>query len=58
MKAQATEQAISIEFPSPEEIQVMERLGMEPGAVGYDDHGRLVRRLPDGELEILSAVDS
>ncbi|WP_423161709.1 hypothetical protein [Stenotrophomonas geniculata] len=58
MKAQTTEQPITIEFPSPEEIQVMERLGMEPGAVGYDDHGRLVRRLSDGELEILSGGDS
>ncbi|MEX5405890.1 hypothetical protein VPH47_16720 [Stenotrophomonas sp. WED208] len=58
MKAQKTEQVNSIEFPSLSEIQVMERLGMEPGAVGYDDLGRLVRRLPDGELEVLPGVES
>lgn len=57
MKTQTTEQAISIEFPSPEEIEVMERLGREPGAVGYDDYGRLVRRLPDEKLEILSGLE-
>lgn len=58
MKAQKTQEAVSIEFPSPDETEVMKRLGMEPGAVGYDDLGRLVRRLPDGELEYLSGAES
>ncbi|GEM_PF-3656414 len=58
MSTQKTEQAISVEFPSPGEIEAMERVGREPGAVGYDDCDRLVRRRSDGELEILSGDES
>ncbi|MEY9142102.1 hypothetical protein [Bradyrhizobium elkanii] len=37
--------------PTPEQIEFARQRGMEPGAVGYDDNGRLVRRLADGSLE-------
>lgn len=35
--------------PGPDEISAMARLGNEPGAVGYDDSGRLVRVREDEE---------
>lgn len=39
--------------PSPEEIERMAEIGRQPGAVGYDEEGRLVRRLPNGGLEVI-----
>lgn len=40
-------------LPSQAEIEAMKELGLQPGAVGYDPAGRLVRRREDGSLECL-----
>lgn len=44
--------------PSPEEVEEMAALGREPGAVGYDGAGRLVRVRQDGSLEVLPDDES
>lgn len=40
--------------PSPDGISVMARLGGEPGAVGYNKAGELVRVRADGSHQILN----
>ncbi len=40
--------------PAPEEIAAMAALGRQPGAVGYNDAGQLVRVRADGSHEILA----
>jgi hypothetical protein len=39
--------------PKPAEVDVAVRRGAQAGAVGYDDKGCLVRRLPNGEVEAI-----
>lgn len=39
--------------PSPDEVSAMARLGSAPGAVGYDDSGRLVRSRPGGGVDVI-----
>lgn len=53
MNAHQSEDPDSIGLPTQAEIQFMEELGLQPGAVGYDSRGHLVRRLDDGSLERL-----
>ncbi len=43
--------------PTQAEIEEMQRIGLEPGAAGYDESGKLVRRRPDGTLEALAIPD-
>jgi hypothetical protein len=43
--------------PTDEALAFREHLQTKPGAVGYDANGRLVRRLPNGELEVLATDD-
>lgn len=43
--------------PTQAEIEKMKRIGLEPGAAGYDESGRLVCRRPDGTLEALATPD-
>ena len=40
-------------YPSAEVIAAAEKRGQQPGAVGYDEAGRLVRRRADGGLDVL-----
>lgn len=42
-----------LETPTPAEVEEMRQLGLQPGAVGYDEHGNLVRRLSDGSVEVI-----
>ncbi len=42
-----------LETPTPAEVEEMRQLGLQPGAVGYDEHGNLVRRQPGGTLEVV-----
>ena len=39
--------------PSADEIEAAAARGREPGAVGYDDSGRLVRSLAEGGTEVI-----
>lgn len=39
--------------PAPAEIDAAVRRGAQAGAVGYDDKGRLVRRLANGAFEVI-----
>lgn len=40
--------------PTQAEIEEMKRIGLEPGAAGYDESGKLVCRRPDGTLEVVA----
>lgn len=42
--------------PTAEQIAAAHERGMRPGAIGYDEYGRLVRRLPDGRIEVIDDV--
>lgn len=46
-----------LETPTPAEVEEMRQLGLQPGAVGYDERGNLVRRQPDGTLEVLATAE-
>ncbi|MCE4338620.1 hypothetical protein LYZ89_16425 [Xanthomonas hortorum pv. vitians] len=46
-----------LETPTPAEVEEMRQLGLQPGAVGYDESGNLVRRQPDGTLEVLVTAE-
>ena len=39
--------------PKPADIAVAARRGAQAGAVGYDEKGQLVRRLANGEVEVI-----
>lgn len=39
--------------PSADEIEAAAARGREPGAVGYDDSGRLVRVRHDGGIDVI-----
>lgn len=46
-----------LETPTPAEVEEMRQLGLQPGAVGYDEGGNLVRRQPDGTLKVLVSAE-
>lgn len=43
----------TLEWLTPDQREEMRLLGLEPGAVGYDEYGNLVRRLSDGSVEVI-----
>ncbi|WP_435656709.1 hypothetical protein [Brucella pituitosa] len=46
-----------LETSTPAEVEEMRQLGLQPGAVGHDERGNLVRRQPDGTLEVLATPE-
>ncbi len=47
----------ALDTPSAKSVQSMNKLRYEGGAVGYDEHGRLVRRLAGGGIEVIEDAD-
>lgn len=47
----------TLDLPTRAENEEMRRLGLIPGAIGYDEHNNLVRRLADGGLELIEGSD-